>query len=92
MQRHSSVGSIFARRTLRLFRHRCRMDDDDRLVKTVMLGMVDGDRTRGQPPRRWVDDIIDWCECTRPTVVHLTANRTEWNEKIDDVVAGLDGL
>jgi len=26
----------------------------------------------------------------RPTVVHLTAIRTEWNEKIDDVVAGLD--
>jgi len=23
--------------------------------------------------------------------VHLKVNRTEWNEKIDDVVAGLDG-
>jgi len=58
LQRHSSVVSNIARRKLQLFRHICRVDDD-RLVKTVMLGMVDGDRTRGQPPRWWVDDIID---------------------------------
>jgi len=90
LQRHSSVVSIIARRKLQLFGHICRMDDD-RLVKTVMLGMVDGDRTRGRPPRRWIDDIIDWCGCTLPAAVHLTVNRTQWNEKIDDVVAGLDG-
>jgi len=23
--------------------------------------MVDWDRHRGRPPRRWVDDIVDWC-------------------------------
>jgi len=74
-----------------LFGHICRMDDDDRLVKTVMLGMVDGDRTRGRPPRWWVDDIIEWCGCVLPAAVHLTVNRIEWNEKSDDVVAGLDG-
>ena len=51
-----------------------------------MMGMVDGDRTR-----RWVDDIIDWCGCTLPDAVHLTVNRIEWKERIDDVVAGLDG-
>jgi len=56
-----------------------------------MLGMVDGDRTRGRPPRRWIDDITDWCGCTLPAAVHLTVNTTQWNEKIDDVVAGLDG-
>ena len=32
-----------------------------------------------------------WCGCTLPAAVHLTVNRTQWNEKIDDVVAGLDG-
>ena len=60
-------------------------------VKTVTLGMVDGDRTRGRPPIRWVDDIIDWCGCTLPAAVHLTMNRTQWNEKIDDVIVGFDG-
>jgi len=89
LQRHSSVVSSIARRKLQLFGHICRMDDD-RLVKTVTLGMVDGDRTRGRPPRRWVDDIIDWYGCAFPDAVHLTVNRIEWKEKIDDVVAGLD--
>jgi len=88
-KRHSSVVSNIARRKLQLFRHVCRMDDD-RLVKTVMLSMVDRDRTRGRPPRRWVD-IIDWCGCAFPTTFHLTVNRIQWNEKIDDVVTGLDG-
>jgi len=89
LQRHSLVVTNIARRKLQLFRHICRIDDD-RLVKTVMLGMVDGDRTRGWPRRRWVDDIIDWCGCMLPAAVHLTANRIEWNKK-NDVVAGLDG-
>ena len=61
------------------------------IVITVLLVLVDGDRTRGRTPRRWVDDIIDWCGCALPTAVHLTVNRIEWNEKTDDVVAGLDG-
>jgi len=30
------------------------------LVKTVMLGMVEGDRSRGRRPRRWSDDMTDW--------------------------------
>ena len=41
------------------------------------MGMVDGDRTRGRPPRRWIDDIIDWCGCTLPVAVHLTVNTME---------------
>jgi len=54
--------------------------------------MLAKDSTDYGPPRRWVDDIIDWCGCAIPTAVHLTSvNRTEWNGKIDDVVAGLDG-
>ena len=76
LQRHSSVVSIIAWRKLQLFEHIRRMDDD-RLVKTVTLSMVDGDRTGARPRRWWVDDIIDWCQCTRLTIVHLTANRTE---------------
>jgi len=70
--------SYKVRRKLQLFGHVWRMDDD-RLVKTVMLGMVDGDRTRGRPPRRWVDDIIDWCGCTLPATVHLNRmEREDW--------------
>ena len=41
-------------------RHIGRMNDQ-RLVKIVMLGMVEGDRSRRRPARRWSDDIRDWC-------------------------------
>ena len=38
-------------------------------AKSIMLGMVNGDRHRGRPPRRWMDNIVDgvivhcrkWC-------------------------------
>jgi len=30
---------------------------DEKLLKTVMLGMVDGDGPRGRPARKWFDDI-----------------------------------
>ena len=57
------------------------------LIKTIKLSMVDGDRHRGRPPRRWVDDIVDWCGRPLPEVVRLTADREERRR----VVSGLDG-
>jgi len=51
------------------------------LRMTFILGMVDRDRHRGRPPRRWVDDIVDWCG--RP----LPADREEWRR----VIIGLNG-
>jgi len=49
--------------------------------------MVDGDRHRGRPPRKWVDYIVDWCGRPLPEVVRLTADREEWRR----VVSGLNG-
>jgi len=37
---------------------------DDRLVKMVLLGSVDGVRQRGRPPKRWTDNITEWTEMT----------------------------
>jgi len=34
---------------------------DDRLLKTLMLGLVEGERQLGRPARRWIDDILTWC-------------------------------
>jgi len=65
-----------------LFGHVCRIDDD-RLVKTVMLGMVDGDRTR---------TASETVGHRHPAAVHLIMNITEWNEKTDNVVDGPSGL
>ena len=52
------------------------------LIQTIMLCMVDGDRHRGKPPRRWVDDMVDWCGRSLLEVVWLTAAREEWRRVI----------
>jgi len=33
---------------------------DDRLLKTLVLGM-EGKRQSGRPARKWIDDILMWC-------------------------------
>ena len=85
VERHYSVVDLIKQRKLRLFGHICRMKDQ-RLVKTVMLGMVDGERPVGRPARRWSDDITDWCNCTLPEAVQLAKDRHRWR-----IVTGLNG-
>jgi len=81
-----TVVNIIKQRKLQLFGQICHMPDN-RLIKTIMLDMVDGDRHRGKPPRRWVDDIVDWCARPLPEVERLTVDREEWRI----VVTGLNG-
>ena len=38
-------------------------------------GMVEGNRPRGRPTRRWSDDITDWRGCTLPEAVQLANDR-----------------
>ena len=70
---------------LKLFDHICRMKNP-RLVKTALLGMVEGNQPRGRPPRRWTDDIVDWCGCPLPEVVKLEKNRVKWQR-----ITGING-
>jgi len=74
VQRNFTVVDIIKQRKLQLFGDICRMSDK-RLTKAIMLGMVDEDRHRGRPPRRWVHDIVDWCGRPLLEVVRLTAER-----------------
>jgi len=43
-------------RNLNLFGHICRMNDN-RLVKEVMFGIMEGETRRGRPCREWLGDI-----------------------------------
>jgi len=47
-------------RKLRLFGHTCKMEDN-RKLKTLMFGIVDGMNKRGRPCGEWMDDIVSWC-------------------------------
>jgi len=68
VQRHCTVVDLIKQRKLKLFGHVCRMDDN-KLIKTVLLGMMEGNRPCGRPARRWLDDIVDWCGCSLPEEV-----------------------
>ncbi len=70
--REETVVDMVKKRKLELFGHICRMKDE-RLLKVVMTGMVDGSRGRGRPARRWMDDITKLSNCT----VHSTGTSEE---------------
>ena len=63
----------------KLFEHVTRMHDG-RLMKMVTFGMVEGRRPRGRPPRRWVDDITDWCQMDLCVVTAMAQDKNVWKE------------
>jgi len=34
---------------------------DDRKLKILLFGKMDGKNKRGHPHREWTDDIVEWC-------------------------------
>ena len=59
---------------LYLFGHVARMKDD-RVLKMVAFGMVEGCRPGGRPPRSWIDDITEWCEMDLCEVIRVAIDR-----------------
>jgi len=49
------------KRKLELFGHIAIMDNR-RKIKSVVMGVMDGDNRRGRPYREWLDDIKEWCQ------------------------------
>jgi len=86
VQRTFTVVDIIKQRKLQLFGHICRMPDK-KLIK-ITMDMVDGDRHRGGPPRRWVKDIVDWCGHPLPKVVQSDGRQRSveksrhWNQRL----------
>ena len=64
-------------RKLRPFGHICRMEDN-RKLKTLMFGIVDGTNKRGRPCREWMDDIVSWCKTGLQELNSLAQDRKRW--------------
>lgn len=64
-------------RKLRLFGHICRMHDN-RKIKTLVFGMMDGSNKRGRPHREWADDIVEWCGASLQELSHCALDRQLW--------------
>ena len=85
MQPRKRLIQMLIKRKLGLFGHVCRMGDD-RLIKTTMLGMVDGTRMRGGQRRRWIDDIKDWSGMTLGQLLGVAADRRAWRNMVHEIV------
>jgi len=68
------------RRKLGLFGHVCRMRNN-RNIKDVMTGMMEGTERRGRPCGEWMFDITDWCQ-TDVHILSLLAQDIDTREMI----------
>jgi hypothetical protein len=70
------------KRKLGMFGHICRMKNN-RKLKTVMTGMMEGKGRRGRPCREWLDDIKDWCQSDIYSLTQLAQDRDVWRKMIN---------
>jgi len=72
-------------RKLKLFGHICRMDDN-RLVKIVVFGMMNGKNKRGRPSMEWIDDIKEWCQTDIHTLISMTQDQSQWRWIVNEAI------
>ena len=70
MQPKRRLQQEIIQRKMGLFGHVCQVKDD-RLIKTVMLGMSDGTRKWGRPKCQWLDDIQGWTDMSIVQLIPL---------------------
>ena len=76
-----NIVQVIMERKLRLFGHISRMEDD-RLVKNVLFGTMEGQTRRGRPSREWLDDIKEWCQSDIYSLSKVALDRSQWKEVI----------
>ena len=77
-------------RKLRLFGHICRMSND-RKIKTLMFGIMDGPNKRGRPHREWADDIVDWCGASLQELSYSALDRIKMEQYSQEGIGHLAG-
>ncbi|KAG1701730.1 F-box/LRR-repeat protein 2 [Nymphon striatum] len=76
----------FAKRKLKFAGHIIRGQDEHKLARLVMEGLVEGKKDRGRQRRVWGDDLKEWSKSTSIGQVKRQAeNRDVWKKMVHDL-------
>ena len=85
-----SLEGLMLKLKLQYFGHL--MQRADSLVKTLMLGKIEGKRRRGQQRMRWLDGIIDSMDVSLSKFQEMVKNREVWCSTVHVVTKSQTGL